>query len=65
MDRFIAAAEIIKMKGDEFNSGNGEIKRELLRGCNRSPAGGIPFLYNCTDVRGEISQMGRIPAILG
>ena len=34
------------MKSDEFSSGNGEIKRKLLRGRNRSAAGGFPFLYN-------------------
>ena len=53
------------MKSDEFSSGNGEIKRELLRGCNRSAAGGFPFLYNSTDFRRQIPEMGGIPTILG
>lgn len=53
------------MKGDEFSSGNGEIERELLRGCERSPAGGFPSLYNGTDFRWQIPEMGGIPAILG
>lgn len=53
------------MKGNEFNTGNGKIECELLRGCNRSATCSIPFLYNCKDIRGKISKMGGVPAILG
>jgi hypothetical protein len=53
------------MKGDEFGSGNSEIKRKLLRGCKRSAAGGFPFLYIYADFRRQIPEMSGIPAILG
>lgn len=53
------------MKSDEFGSGNGEVKRKLLRGCNRSAASGFPSLYNCADAKRQIPEMSGIPAILG
>jgi hypothetical protein len=64
MNRRVAAAEIIKVERDEFSSGNGEVKRKLLGGRQRSAAGGFPLLYIDADLGRQIAEMSGIPAIL-
>jgi hypothetical protein len=41
----VLATEVIKVKRNELSAAYGKVKRELLRGGNRSAAGSLPFSY--------------------
>jgi hypothetical protein len=64
VDRLVAATKIIKMKGYKLSAGNVEIQCKLLRDCNRSTTGCLPFLDDGAESTRQILEMGGIPTIL-